>query len=100
MKVYAKNSFDRFGDDLNALILSYLTFEDKIRLECVSKQWQRCVYQRQFVIEIFDKESDHLNDVLEAFFFNIELKKQRQTQLIEQTINNERQQKTIECKGV
>ena len=52
MKVYAKNSFDRFGDDLTELILQYLTFEDKVRLECVSKQWQRCVYQRQTVIEI------------------------------------------------
>ena len=52
MKVYSKNSFDRFGDDLTELILQYLTFEDKIRLECLSKQWQRCVYQRQFVITI------------------------------------------------
>ena len=33
-------------------MLQYLTFEDKIRLECVSKQWQRCVYQRQSVFEI------------------------------------------------
>ena len=43
---------DRFGDDLTELILSFLWFEDKIRLECVSKQWKRCVFQRQFVIEI------------------------------------------------
>ena len=52
MKVYLKDSMDRFGDDLTELILSYLIFEDKIRLECVSKQWKRCVFQRQFVIEI------------------------------------------------
>ena len=52
MKVYVKESMDRFGDDLTELILSYLTFEDKIKLECVSKQWKRCVFQRQFVIEI------------------------------------------------
>ena len=52
MKVYAHNSFDRFGDDLTEEVLQYLTLEDKIRLECVSKQWQRCVYQRQFVIEM------------------------------------------------
>ena len=31
---------DRFGDDLTELILQYLTFEDKVRLECVSKQWR------------------------------------------------------------
>ena len=36
--VYRKNSFDRFGDDLTELIVSYLWFEDKVRLECVSKQ--------------------------------------------------------------
>ena len=52
MKVYSKDSMDRFGDDLTELILSYLTLEDKIRLECVSKQWKRCVFQRQSVIEI------------------------------------------------
>ena len=46
MKVYAKNSMDRFGDDLSEVILSYLWFEDKIRLECVSKQWRRLVYQQ------------------------------------------------------
>ena len=51
-KVYAKNSFDRFGDDLTEEVLQYLTLEDKIRLECVSKQWQRCIFQKQFVIEI------------------------------------------------
>ena len=52
MKVYAKDSLDRFGDDLTEEILQYLTFEDKIRLECVSKQWKRCVFNKQFVLEI------------------------------------------------
>ena len=49
---YLKDSMDRFGDDLTEEVLQYLTFDDKIRLECVSKQWQRCVYQRQYVIDI------------------------------------------------
>ena len=52
MKVYAKNSFNRFGDDLTELILQYLTFEDKVRLECVSKQWRRLVFNKQFTIEL------------------------------------------------
>ena len=51
-KVNAKNSFDRFGDDLTELILQYLTFEDKVRLECVSKQWRRLVFNKQFVIDL------------------------------------------------
>ena len=67
-KVYRKDSMDRFGDDLTELILSFLWFEDKIRLECVSKQWKRCVFQRQFVIEIdsYSKESyDSLNKLID-----------------------------------
>ena len=52
MEVYAKNCFDRFGDDLTELILQYLTFEDKVRLECVSKQWRRLVFNKQFAIEL------------------------------------------------
>ena len=31
---YSRDSFDRFGDDLTELILSFMSFEDKIRLEC------------------------------------------------------------------
>ena len=57
MNVYLKNSFDRLGDDLTELILQYLTFEDKVRLECVSKQWRRLVFNKQFVIEILGSES-------------------------------------------
>ena len=49
---YLKNSMNRFGDDLTEEILQYLTFEDKIRFECVSKQWKRCVYPRQYGLEI------------------------------------------------
>ena len=37
----AKDSMDRFGDHLTEEVLQYLTFEDKVRLECVSKQWRR-----------------------------------------------------------
>ncbi|CAG2162579.1 unnamed protein product [Oppiella nova] len=43
-QMYAKDSLDRFGDDMCEHILSYLTLEDRIRCECVSKQWQRLVY--------------------------------------------------------
>ena len=52
---YRKDSMDRLGDDLTEVILQYLTFADKIRLECVSKQWKRCMsetYKKQSVIEI------------------------------------------------
>ena len=47
-KKYSKNSFDRFGDDFCELILSYLRLFDKISYECLSKQFSRCVYEKQF----------------------------------------------------
>ena len=66
---------DRLGDDLTELIQSFLWFEDKIRLECVSKQWKRCVFQRQFVIEIGSNCKDSMNfitDMLsEDMTFNV-----------------------------
>ena len=46
--VYSKDSFDRFGDDFCELILSYLRLFDKISYECLSKQFSRCVYEKQF----------------------------------------------------
>ncbi len=44
---FNSNSFKRFGDDLCELLLSYLSISDKIRFECVSKQWQRLVFNKQ-----------------------------------------------------
>ena len=43
--IYEKDSMDRLADDLTEEVLQYLTFSDKVRLECVSKQWMRCVYK-------------------------------------------------------
>ena len=40
---------DRLGDDLTEEVIQYLTFADKVRLESVSKQWKRCVFQKEFV---------------------------------------------------
>ena len=42
---YRRDSFsDRVFDDLCADILQFLSFEDRLRLECVSKQFQRTVF--------------------------------------------------------
>ena len=50
---YKRDSFDdRFCDDLCEDILQYLSLEDKLRLECVSKQFQRTVFQRHFELHI------------------------------------------------
>jgi hypothetical protein len=48
-----RDSFsDRFCDDLCEVLLSYLSLEDKIRFECVSKQFQNCIYIKQNTIEL------------------------------------------------
>ena len=64
---YRRDSFDdRFCDDLCEDILQYLSLEDKLRLQCVSKQFQRTVFQS--VYELYLDESDgsvtHLLDTL------------------------------------
>ena len=43
---------DRICDDLCEEILQYLSLEDKLRLQCVSKQFQRTVFQRQYELYI------------------------------------------------
>ena len=44
---------DVFPDEILEHILGYLPFKDKIIVERVSKQWQRCVYNKQFSLMIF-----------------------------------------------
>src|SRR5437660_12581381 len=42
-----RNSMDILNDDCLALVLSYLPFKDKIRLETVSKRWKRLIFAYQ-----------------------------------------------------
>ena len=53
-KVYNKRqSFDeRICDDLSEVILQYLPLESKLRLECVSKQFQRTILGSQRTLDI------------------------------------------------
>ena len=55
------------------LILQYLTFEDKVRLECVSKQWRKLVFNKQFGIEFFNtrnKNKSSLNGLFRGKVLN------------------------------
>ncbi|CAG2109462.1 unnamed protein product [Medioppia subpectinata] len=54
-QIYAKESLDRFGDDLCALLLSYLSTKDRFRYECVSKQFQRNIYKSVVTFKLNDK---------------------------------------------
>ena len=55
-KCISKNSHsfdDRVCDDLSEVLLQFLPLEGKLRLECVSKQFQRTVFQKQFSITLY-----------------------------------------------
>ncbi|CAG2172520.1 unnamed protein product [Oppiella nova] len=60
-QIYSKDSLDRFGDDLCQHMLSFLSLEDRFRFECLSKQWQRCVYETQTRLTITRKLCAKLN---------------------------------------
>ena len=54
------DSFDeRFCDDLCEEVLQYLPLKDKLRLECISKQFQKTVFKKQnkVILEVELKES-------------------------------------------
>ena len=62
-KSVSKNSHsfdDRICDDLSEVLLQFLPLEGKQRLECVSKQFQRTVFQKQFKITLYSSfQSNH-----------------------------------------
>ena len=54
---YRRDSFDdRFCDDLCEDILQYLAIKDKLRLECVSKQFQRTVTKKVYELDLDDSQ--------------------------------------------
>lgn len=69
---------DRICDDLCEVLLSFLSFEDKIRFECVSKQFQRIIFNKQNVLQsvessrslffMFDSENKKTKNSLNQLF--------------------------------
>ena len=56
---YRRDSFeDRFCDDLSQVLLQFLSLEDKLKLEGVSKQFQRTVFQSPFELNMEDEDVD------------------------------------------
>ncbi|XP_054155951.1 uncharacterized protein LOC128954400 [Oppia nitens] len=51
----AKDSFDRFGDDLCQLLLQYFQMDDRLRLQSVSKQWLALIFTTQTDLVFDDK---------------------------------------------
>ena len=61
---YKKDSFSsRICDDLCEVIVSYLPIGDKIRLESVSKQFQRVLFSRHYVLNIDDHTIEDKNTI-------------------------------------
>ena len=54
---YYVNSFDRFGDDLCQLILTYLPLIQKIRFQCISKQWKSLIFNKQKILYLNNLEN-------------------------------------------
>ena len=47
-----RQSYDeRICDDLSELLLQYLSLEDKLWYECVSKQFQKTVFEKHYVFD-------------------------------------------------
>ena len=51
------DSMNRFCDDLIEDILYFMSFEDKIKYECVCHQWKRCLFKKQTVLVIDGNEN-------------------------------------------
>ncbi|CAG2103257.1 unnamed protein product [Medioppia subpectinata] len=62
-RIYTKDSLDRFGDDLCAVLVSYLSLEDCFEYECVSKQFQRTVFESVVDIHIYTTLVKKLNSM-------------------------------------
>ena len=79
---------ERFGDDLTEHVLQYLSLSDKLRLECVSKQWKNAmiaVFWKEFVIELStDNPTTNHNSLNE--FFRLYMFRQSDDHLYEQRL--------------
>jgi hypothetical protein len=59
-----RESFDRFNDSVCEMLFSYLSISDKVKFECVSKQWQSLVFSKHKDI-IINESIRHINKTLE-----------------------------------
>jgi hypothetical protein len=89
-----RDSFsDRICDDLCQVLLSFLSFEDKIRFECVSKQWKTLIFNKQNAIQINDfldlKENKRFVEFKENESFNKRIinRKNILNKLIQKSVN-------------
>ncbi|CAG2101796.1 unnamed protein product, partial [Medioppia subpectinata] len=75
LQVYARDSMDRFGDDLCQYLLSYLSLKDRFRYECVSKHLDHNILYRY--CRDNDQGDFRLEDIMNANTFESILNKCR-----------------------
>ena len=63
--VYERDSMEKFGDDLTEEVLQYLCFGDKLKFECLSKQWQRLVFNKEMEIDTINIRLSVRKDFIE-----------------------------------
>ena len=56
---------DRICDDLSEVLLQFLPLKHKVRLDCVSKQFQRTVFQKQCKITLVSSIKMNINNEIE-----------------------------------
>ena len=49
---YSRKSFQRLGDDLTEELLKFLSFEDRLRLQCVAKQWRTLIFRKTVTLSV------------------------------------------------
>ena len=73
-----RDSFSgRFCDELSEVLLSYLSFEDKIRFECVLHQFQRLLFNKQYVLVINDLRLERNNKLQKLLNINKRIRRKK-----------------------
>ena len=66
------SSFDRFGDDLLELILTYLRNKDKFRYQCLSKRIQNFIFNKTRKLIIYSNMESYKNpDRIHTIYFRL-----------------------------
>jgi len=69
-QIYAKDSFDRFNEYLLEVILSYLPIKQKFKYQCLSKQWQRLVFNKEKLILLYEMDYYFANNLCKDLILN------------------------------
>ena len=104
IRVYERDSMERFGDDLTEQVMQYLWFSDKVMFECLSKQWQRLVFNKQFGLDLnlygdYKERKNSLYRQLRTEYNRIDVYKQSLESLLKKCPNIRRVHLNVDGNG-